>query len=727
MSLEQSFRLSSLLLAAIGFVGLCLTGELPLPLIALGMLGLGVPMLDLAGRPINKYLAEMSRDTWTILNLVALAAFLADLLWISQDLLPAGVHFLVLLLVSKLLNLRQRADFLQLYVVSLMSVLSAAALTVELWYATVFVAYLLAAVWTLLLSHLRHEAEDLKQAGAVTAGGRPVPVGVGFITARFFWVTNGVAVAAFCLTVAIFFIMPRIGAGFFQKSRGELTRTSGFSEHVDLGVIGAVKQDPSLVMRVEFPDLKGSLSERLYFRGTAFDRYDGHSWANTRLHRRSLIRSEDGAFQTGSDPVITPTGLRQEVLLEPLDVPVLFGATGVELVKGAFPVVQMDVMGNLYLPYAPSGRFTYTVYSSPRRLGRDERAGKSFRYPDSILSPFLQLPHLTPRVSELAQAVTRQAATTYESVLAVEQHLRQHYQYSLDVGQAQPINPLEEFLFTRKTGYCEHYATAMVVMLRTLKIPARLVTGYLPGEWNEFGNYYTVRQRDAHAWVEVFFPRAGWVVFDPTPNVAVSIVDPIWSHVGSAVDSVRLKWDRVVIRYSFRDQIEVAHGIRQQGDHVRAEVASWVAGVRGRMKDGIQELQSWGRNAPWSFSAMVIAAIGLLIGIGLVYRRLRLRMSAGDGTQPTAAMRAIQQREASRLYEKMVRVLDRHGISKAHSAGPIEFARRVGGVRKPAEAPVMSLTDLYCQIRFGSATLTPAHLKQAQQLLADLKSILRTS
>ena len=727
MSLEQSFRLSSLLLAAIGFVGLCLTGELPLPLIALGLFGLGVPMLDVAGRPITKSLTDLSRDTWIILNLAALAAFLADLLWISQDLLPAGAHFLVLLLVSKLLNLRHRADFLQLYVVSLMSVLSAAALTVELWYAVVFIAYLLAAVWTLLLFHLRHEAVDLTQAGAVTAGGRPVPVGVGFITARFFWVTNGVAVTAFCLTVAIFFIMPRIGAGFFQKSRGELTRVSGFSEHVDLGVIGAVKQDPSLVMRVEFPDLKGSLSERVYFRGTAFDRYDGHSWANTRLHRRSLIRSEDGAFQAGSDPVVIPTGLRQEVLLEPLDVPVLFGATGVELIKGAFPVVQTDVMGNLYLPYAPGGRFTYTVYSAPRRLGREERAGTSFRYPDSILSHFLQLPHLTPRVSELAQAVTRQATTTYESVLAVEQHLRRQYQYSLEVGQAQPINPVEEFLFTRKTGYCEHYATAMVVMLRTLKIPARLVTGYLPGEWNEFGNYYTVRQRDAHAWVEVFFPRAGWVAFDPTPNVAAPAVDPIWNHMGSAFDSVRLKWDRVVIRYSFRDQMEVAHGIRQQGDHVRAEVASWVAGVRGRMKDGIHALQSWGRNAPWSFSATMSAVIGLLIGIGLLYRRLRLRIFAGDGAPPTAAMRAVQQRDASHLYDTMVRVLDRHGISKPHSAGPIEFARRVAGVRKPAEAPVMSLTDLYCRVRFGSATLTPGHRKQAQQLLADLKSILRTS
>ena len=124
MSLDQSFRLSSLLLAAIGFVGLCLTGAVPPVLIAVGLLGLGSSMLELAGRPILRPPAELSRTTWTILNLSMLAAFVADLLWISQDLLPAGVHFLVLILAGKLLNLRQRADYLHLYIVSLMAVLS---------------------------------------------------------------------------------------------------------------------------------------------------------------------------------------------------------------------------------------------------------------------------------------------------------------------------------------------------------------------------------------------------------------------------------------------------------------------------------------------------------------------------------------------------------------------------------------------------------------------------
>jgi hypothetical protein len=711
-------------MAAVGFTGLCLTGELPWLLIVLGLAGIAIPGAGLFGWPVERYLTDISRDTWNILNLAALAGLVVDLLWISQDLLPAGVHFLVLLLVSKLLTLRQRTDYLQLYVVSLMSVLAAAALTVELWYATVFVAYLLAAVWTLLLFHLRQEAEDVKHLGG-SGSGRSTAAGVRLISARFFWVINGVALAAFCLTVAIFFLMPRIGAGFFQKSRGEVTRTSGFSEQVDLGVIGAVKQDSSLVMRVEFPDLRGALSERVYFRGTAFDRYDGHAWANTRLHRRSLLRSDDGSFQASPEPMLTPTGVRQEILLEALDVPVLFGVTGVELIKGDFPVVQTDAMGNLYLPYAPTGRFQYTLYSSPGRILREERTGSAFQYPPSITAHFLQLPNMTDRVSELARAVTSRAATPYERVLAVEQHLRQHYQYSLDMGQTQPVNPVDEFLFTRRTGYCEHYATAMVVMLRTVGIPARLVTGYLPGEWNDYGGYYTVRQRDAHAWVEVYFPRSGWITFDPTPNVAGAPSDPVWTRVGSVFDSMQLKWDRVVIRYSFQDQLAVAQGIRQRGDHVRAEVAAWMATTRYRYLDVLRRVQAWGRQAPWSFGGALAVGVLCLIGLARVFREGRLAWITRRGRSGATRVRAVHQREATRLYEQMLHLLERSGIPKPAGTGPVEFVKRVASLHANVSSPVAALTALYCRIRFGPDSLTPDALHQANEELQTLKQALR--
>ena len=180
-------------------------------------------------------------------------------------------------------------------------------------------------------------------------------------------------------------------------------------------------------------------------------------------------------------------------------------------------------MGGLLLPLPPSSRIRYSVTSHIPQLVADERTTSILDYPDSIRSHYLQVPMGSQQVADLAHRVIQQATTPFEQTLAIQQHLLRNYRYSLEADTATLNHPLEEFLFTRKTGYCEHYATAMVVMLRTVGIPARLVTGFLATEWNEYGGYFTVRQRDAHAWVEVYFPHSGWITMDPTPTVSAAV------------------------------------------------------------------------------------------------------------------------------------------------------------------------------------------------------------
>ncbi|HAE37914.1 MAG TPA: hypothetical protein DCG57_04645 [Candidatus Riflebacteria bacterium] len=97
-------------------------------------------------------------------------------------------------------------------------------------------------------------------------------------------------------------------------------------------------------------------------------------------------------------------------------------------------------------------------------------------------------------------------------------YLRSQFEYSLEQRELEGIDPVEDFLFASKEGSCEHFASSMVLLLRAMGIPARPVGGYTMGEWNDIGGFYTVRQRHAHAWVEVFFPRSGWIPFDPTPT-----------------------------------------------------------------------------------------------------------------------------------------------------------------------------------------------------------------
>ncbi len=736
MNQEQAFHVSSILLAAAGFSGLVLTGEMPIGLVFLGSVALLLSLVHAGGigraawSDPARFLFMLSRRAWNGLAVAAFLAFLADLFWLSRDLLPAGIHFLILLMVNKLFTLQQRKDFLHLYAISLLELLAAAALTVELWYAAVFVAYLLAAIWTLLLYHLRNETEEMRaarsrpEASPTHQPSQPIDQAhePGPITARFFWTTNGTAVGALCLTLAIFFVTPRLGAGFFNKNRAEQVRTSGFSEQVDLGAIGTIKLSQSVVMRVEFPDQKGPLTARLYFRGAAYDRYNGRSWTNSLARRHALERTSEGfvtaTTQDNGRVQESRAGLRQEIILDALDTTVLFGASFVDSVRGNFSMVQADGMGALSLPYPPAIRFQYSVLSTPDRLLDEERTLASLAYPDPVNGTFLQLPDLSPRVADLARQVTGQARTPYEKVVAVERHLRERYQYSLEVGPTIPVSPVEDFLFTRKSGYCEHYATAMVVMLRSLGIPARLVTGFLPGEWNDFGHYYTIRQRDAHAWVEVFFPGSGWVTFDPTPSVAPAGSNPVLTVATRVVDSIRLKWDRFIIRYSFRDQVAVAQDVRARGERVReqawgllAAVLHWSATLKSRVGPTV-------RAADW------LLVWGLLVCAGIVVL-VKMAWLKGRANRRHPRLATARQAAAVRFYSRMLTVLEKKGVRKASGATPLEFAKSVNLEWREAGRFVEPLTQLYCRVRFGQAPLLPEDLRQAEELLAGLRAARR--
>ena len=725
MILERAFQVSSILLAAIGFLGLVLTGEIPWGLVLLGLASLVMSMaraMELAGERLARQIAGFSSATWNVLLIAVFVFFGADLLLISRDILPAAVHFLILLISIKLFHLRQRKDFLQLYAISFLELLAAAALTVDLWYAGVFIAYVFASIWTLILYHLRNEAEEAR--AAVQAGKElhdPSPI-LRPVTAQFFWTTNGIAVGSFCLTMAIFFLIPRIGAGFFQKNRVDVIRTSGFSEKVDLGVIGALKLDPTVVMRVELPDQAAPFLEGLYFRGVAYDTYDGRSWTNRLATRRLLSRTPDGGFMVPSHQMLAVPGtdvMRQEVLIEALDTTALFGASFVESVKGNFVGVQMDGMGGLSLPFPPSARFQYSVRSIPGRLLEADRAAPSFIYPAFIQEHYLQLPDTSPRVAALAREVTSAVSTPYGKARAVEQHLRRSYQYSLDVGTTLSADPVEDFLFNRKSGYCEHYATAMVVMLRTLGIPSRLATGFLPGVWNDFGNYYTIRQEDSHAWVEVYFPRSGWVTFDPTPSVPAAMPSWVWWNIGKIVDSIRLRWDRYVVQYSLHDQMVVAKSIRDRSENVRSEVFDFVSSVTRGLAS------TWARLVELARAGNGALSIGLAAGALVIGMVLFVILRGRGRRQQHLDPRSPKQVAAIQIYSRMLRILKARGLQKSPHATPLEFSRQVAREWRDAATFVSPLTDLYCQVRFGQASLSSAEAHKVHDLLARLRAVRR--
>jgi len=299
----------------------------------------------------------------------------------------------------------------------------------------------------------------------------------------------------------------------------------------------------------------------------------------------------------------------------------------------------------------------------------------------------------------------------------IEQFLKQTYRYSLDAETAIQKSPIEEFLFIRKTGYCEHYASAMVVLLRTLGIPARLATGFLAGEWNDFGHYYTVRQRDAHAWVEVYFPLSGWITFDPTPSVTGTPGNPFLTYAGKLLASVRLQWDRYVIRYSLRDQAAAVQDVKARSEHLQADavafgaaVARWIRSARELAGDIF--IRARGISLIPGSIALLLASLAIL-----VIRFVRKGRSRAPGPDHHAI--------ATGLYRQMLGLLESRGFRKSVGSTPLEFARTVSCQWQDVAPFVEPLTECYYRIRFGPTPASLDDIARAGELLAVLKSLQR--
>jgi transglutaminase-like putative cysteine protease len=726
MTFDRALRSSAILLTATGFVGLLLTRSIPVWLMGMTLASLTYAVWHLTVWPGRRPGAAFPAATvvWNALLIGAFALFLVDLTVISRDLLPAGIHFLVILLNIKLITLQDRRDFRHVYAISLMAVLASAALTTDLWYLSIFSLYVLAAVWSLLLYHLTDR--PAASFPVSTSANPTVHAAYPRITSRFFWLTNAVAVSTFALTLLIFFLLPRVSVGILQKPRGEGLRTTGFSERVDLGMIGSIKEDPQIVMRVELPDQPSGSGERFYLRGLAFDQYNGRSWNSGGRQRRSLGVGANGAF------VVRPEGnrrqaslsepLRQDILLEALDTSVLFAAPFAESLSGEFAGMQLDSTSGLHLPYPSTSRMRYSVMSRDHRILPSEQHSADLDYAPMIRDRYLQLPQHSDRIAELTRMVTRDSVTPSEKATAVLRHLLSNYGYSLEADTAISNHPIDDFLFTRKTGYCEHYATAMVLMLRSIGIPSRLVTGFLATEWNEFGNYYTVRQRDAHAWVEVYYPQSGWITMDPTPSNPVPLTPSAFVAFQRFAESVRLHWDRAFIRYSGRDQMAIIHSLRDGSDSARGMLGQWAFSVGA---ESAQLMRTWMERVQslhWSLVSTLI--VGAILSItSLVFLILHRRPYSRLAEQPPA--RAQQQ--IVQLYKKMLELSVRRGIRITPSTTPTEICRLVSKRWAVAETTVVRLSTLYCRARFGDDPLSHKELLQAVDDLGVLKRLVRTS
>ncbi len=675
MTFGSALKLVLFLLAGDGVVALWLTGELPLPLGAaaclLLLLGWWAEPLMARGLPPAPLLAAIP-------GLLAAGAIL-DLLFVAEGLLIAAARLLLGLTLYTCWTMRTPADRWRLALLSLMAVVAAAGLTTRPAYLGAFAATGLLAVWALALLHLEGEASP----GAALWARRDIA------TAGFFLGTGLLALAAFSLTALFFVLLPRLGGGLALGQGGGVSVT-GFTEGVTLGTFGRLTQDETVILRVAFPE--GRPVGRIYWRGLALDAFDGEAWHQSDPRRLPLPRRPDGFT-----PVARPRSariLRQQIFREALDTRVLFGAAWPVGVSGLPPGLTRDSGGALYLPAGRAVPLQYVVLSDPAPPGLGEAD-----LPAAERERYLSLPPLDPATHALAREVAGAAATPAEAAARLDAYLSTQFTYSLDLTRPAGQGIVEDFLFGRREGYCEVFATALAVLLRSLGIPARLVVGFLEGTWNEYGDYLAVRQVDAHAWVEAFLPGEGWRTLDPSPRAAFDAARaaPLLGAAGRYLDFLWLRWNRYVVGFSAADQFGLALRVRVQSLAWREEA--------GRGWDRLRAA------APLARPTLLLALAAAAGTAGLFLWRRRPRNPARlPGAVPAP------------FYALALRRLRRAGFLKPPGLTAAEFGERV--VRQGGEpfAPLRELTLAYYATRFGGVRLSP---EAVSRLLALARALPR--
>ena len=729
---ERFFRASLFLLMLTAILTLIGTGKIDFFTSILATIAL----LVRARRWWYGHEPELSSRAATLMVLCYLLFFPADVFFFSRSLaanspnpplyaaLISSVHFLIFVMLVRLYSARTDRDAHFLVMLAFAAVLAAAVLTVDTTFLFLFFMFLLFAVATYAGLELRRGA-----AGALIPPGASLPQTEKKLARALSMAAIGVSVGAILCGSILFFLLPRVSAGYLGKTSFNPTLLTGFSDQVELGQIGEIKKSSAVVLRVE----TGALVNypMLRWRGNALAIFDGRRWTSAEKSSESVLANPDGWIPLRERP--KPAEARGEilqftVLQEPMASDALFFAGNLLAVRGNFTgeaggithrrnYLFRDATGSLTNPFHNFVSVRYTGISQLPLLDRARLEAAGTDYPQAITELYLQLPEIDPRIPALARAATQRAATPYDKAMALEAFLKSKYGYTLNLTGTPGKDPLAHFLFETRAGHCEYFASSMTVMLRTLGIPAREVNGFLPGEFNELGGDYIVRASDAHSWVEAYFPGSGWIVLDPTPD-APAITENFFTRLSQLADWAELTWNDWVISYDFAHQTALAQTFQVKSKNWNEAATLWFYEKQRHLKDRLSMWQMHHGNfsyaLPLALFAFLLALRYHLIGKLLSQLRLALALRGKNG--------AASPQVASRMYLDLLQLMQRHGYTRSETQTPFEFA---AAVEKPGlNSLVGQFTVIYAAARFGGATCDTSRL---QQLLGTIRAELRAS
>jgi hypothetical protein len=325
----------------------------------------------------------------------------------------------------------------------------------------------------------------------------------------------------------------------------------------------------------------------------------------------------------------------------------------------------------------------------------------------------LQLRNPDPRIAQLALEVAGSASNTYDKAVAIDHYLRSHFAYTLQLPSRIPADPIANFLFERKQGHCEYFASSMAVMLRTLGVPSRVVNGFRTGEFNDLTGQYVVRASNAHAWVEVYFPGYGWVEFDPTPSATMPSHSG-WGRAALYLDAAASFWREWVINYDIGHQHTLGRELARTGFMRYERLRFWALRQYQAALASARLAQRTITNAPqkWSIAGVVITIVLLLaVNIGRLWRLVHVRSIANHPEQSPKLAATI-------WYQRLTRMLAKRGWAKSPVQTPREFAESLS--HQPEQHVLLRFTEQYEHARFGDSAEAARELPELYEEICAL-------
>ena len=713
ISVERYFEVSLLLMLATGFLTVATTGKLD----AISM----VMMFGALGIKLWSYVrgADYSLGPRTVTRVSIFYIFFYGLDFLLfaagpsavDRMLAATVHLVLFTAIVKVFSARTGRDYGYLAAISFLMMLASAVLTVGTTFLFFFAAYVLVAISTFIAYEIKRGIEAARRA---PEGPFPMPEqNRRALEKALTGAAVGLASGIIVLAAALFFIIPRYRTGYLTGLSMQSQNITGFSETVNLGDIRKILRSPMVVLRV-IPEGSPRAYAGVKWRGVTLNSFNGKRWFNDNSDRISIPPE-------GYQRFVLPTSgewshrphrpLRYRVLRAALSTDVLFAAAEPRELSGV-RLLSLDETGSLHYPQNLSAPFAYDVLSDTGLPPPQDLRKSQPRYPDEIRLVYLRLPHtIDPRVSELAHSLTASAGNNYDRAVAIQSYLRVNFRYTLDPPEIEPADPVGSFLFRSRSGYCEYFAAAMAVMLRTLNVPSRLVNGFQTGSYNRIGKDFVVRARDAHSWVEVYFNGYGWVPFDPTPADPHPVLPAEWDDY---VETAALFWNEWVINYDFGHQVRLAREVEQDSRDFQQRFRRRSERLKRQGIRGAFRTEAW----LMRHKLLVLAIMGIVLA-GLVLTdesgtlaRLRFRLTWKFARHDAR----LSPREATLTYQRLLQTLQKKGFRKSPSQTPREFA-----LSFPValwQSRVMEFTKLYNSLRFGQVPVSLADLRRLLQEIA---------